>query len=72
LEPQCVAAAAAFGRASLRKIREAEEPGFKGTPAGRLESAVLARPRASTADLDQMDRVPRLRPVPTSSGEDGA
>lgn len=37
LEPHCVAAAAAFGRASLAKFREANEPGVKNTPEGAMK-----------------------------------
>ncbi len=37
LEPHCVAAAAAFGRASLRKFREAHEQGGGNTPEGAMK-----------------------------------
>lgn len=38
-------------------------------PAGRVESATLAPPRASTADLDQADRFARIRSARPQEGD---
>lgn len=54
LEPQCVAAAAAFGRASLAKLREAEEPGFKGTPEGAMKRKMADIYSQCMADMTRL------------------
>jgi hypothetical protein len=40
---QCIAAATLFGRASLAKLREANEPGLKNSPEGavKLDMALI-------------------------------
>jgi len=54
LDPQCVAAAAAFGRASLAKFREAGEPGFKGTPEGAMKRKMAEIYSQCMADMTRL------------------
>lgn len=54
LELHCVAAAAAFGRASLRKIREAEEPGRANTPEGAMKRKMAEIYSDCMADMTRL------------------